>query len=183
MTVSLRNQGLTLVETLAALALLSMLVAATSALTSHITSVSADRQKDARAHIALAAVAELIAFDLDCWAISHEKAEPPIPLRELITVSPTEIEFRFPKQDQHAERTIRYRFNEASGVLTRSDSEYRSGVERVVGGELNQFEIVSSADLTTRSDAFQNLTIQLTSATKERQTVTVRLPAPESTDD
>ncbi|XOV76050.1 MAG: prepilin-type N-terminal cleavage/methylation domain-containing protein [Phycisphaerales bacterium] len=43
------QRGMTLVEVLASLALLSMLVAATSSLTGYIASVSADRQTEASA--------------------------------------------------------------------------------------------------------------------------------------
>ncbi len=180
MRASSRINGLTLVETLAALALLSMLVAATSALTSHIAGVSATRQSEARGHCAVTAASELIAFDLDDWSAACEKGEPTVPAHELITISPTEIELRYPKQGQQPNRTIRYRFDEVTGVLTRSDTENRT--ERIVIGELNRFKVTSAADQIIGSDTRSSITIQLTGSTGVHQVIAVRLPAAEPAD-
>lgn len=175
------HRGLTLVETLAALALLSMLVAATLALTSHIAGISTDRQSNARGHSAMVAAAELIAFDLDAWSVACENGTPTVLTREFITISPTEIEFRYPKQDQQTQRTIRYRFEEISGVLSRIDSADQNHPERIVAGDLKRFGIFSTTDQSIHPDTLQNIRIELADSTGARQVIVVRLPAEQHT--
>lgn len=182
MSAQIRNQGLTLVETLAALALLSMLIASTSSLTSHIARVSADRQREVRGYCALTSAGEIIAFDLDDWTVACEMGERTVPVRELLTITPTEIELRYPKQDRQTSRTIRYRFDEVSGVLTRGDSTNRASTERIVIGELNRFIVASATDQTIGSIPRTIITIRLTSSTGEHQVIVFRLPSVELTD-
>ena len=134
------QRGMTLVEVLAALALLSMLVAATSSLTSHIARVSADRQAESTARSALGATVDLIAADLDAWSAAHVSAADDDQAQGRLSVNAAGFELRFPISEGREARTIAYRFDSSAGKLSRSDTYEQDSEPRTVLGDLDGFD-------------------------------------------
>ncbi|XHC25640.1 prepilin-type N-terminal cleavage/methylation domain-containing protein [Phycisphaerales bacterium ac7] len=135
------QRGMTLVEVLASLALLSMLVAATSSLTGYIASVSADRQTEASARSALGATVDLIAADLDTWSALRAAIDQVESDRPSVVATVDGVEILFPTDENRTARAITYRFDELSGRLTRADTMDESDQPRDLMGRIARFEV------------------------------------------
>lgn len=175
------QSGMTLVEVLAALALLSMLVAATSSLTGYIARVSAERQSAVTAQSALAAAADLIATDLDAWSAQHASVEDDDQAEDRLIVNAAGFELRFPESDGRAARTIAYRFDSLAGKLSRSDTLDEGREPRTVLGDLDGFEPRTEGQ--EASGRGQTFVIDLISRLAGNRSISVNLPQQEQSDD
>ncbi|MCR9217606.1 MAG: prepilin-type N-terminal cleavage/methylation domain-containing protein [bacterium] len=135
------QRGMTFVEVLAALALLSMLVAATSSLTSHIARVSADRQAEATVRSALGATVDLITADLDAWSAAQTAIDQGESDRPPVVTTVDGVEILFSTDENRPARVVTYRFDELSGRLTRADTTDESDQPRDLMGRITRFEV------------------------------------------
>jgi prepilin-type N-terminal cleavage/methylation domain-containing protein len=175
------HHGMTLVEVLAALALLSMLVAATSSLTGYISRVSAERQSAVTAQSALAAAADLIASDLDAWSAQHVSAADDDQAEDRLIVNAAGFELRFPNSEGRPARTIAYRFDSSTGKLSRSDALEQGSEPRTVLGDLDGFEL--RTDGQEASGRGQTFVVDLISRAAGNRSIAANLPPREQSSD
>lgn len=174
------QRGMTLVEVLAALALLSMLVASTSSLTGYVARVSADRQTEATARSALAATVDLIAFDLDAWSAAHASIEPDETDRPSVVTTFDGVEISFPTEENRPARTITYRFDELSGRLTRTDTVDDADQPRDLMGAVARFDVSVAASGGPSGE--EQLLIEVAIEQGIMRSVAVHLPPSEPND-
>jgi type II secretory pathway component PulJ len=171
---------MTLVEVLAALALLSMLIAATSSLTGYIARVSAERQAEATVRSALGATVDLIAADLDAWSAAHAAIDQGESDRPSVVTTTDGVEIRFPAEEGQPTRIIVYRFDQPAGRLTRDDSADPIDQPRDVMGDLAAFDV--SATEISRSGEDQVLLVEILATEGIGRSVTAYLPPVEGSD-
>jgi len=168
---------MTLVEVLAALALLSMLVASTSSLTGYIARVSADRQAESVVRSALGATVDLIAADLDAWSAALTAIDQSERDRPSVVKTVDGVEIRFPTDENRPARAITYRFDELSGRLTRADTTDESDQPRDLMGRITRFEV--SVTETGGSSGDELLLIEIATEHGITRSAAVYLPSSE----
>ena len=177
------QRGMTLVEVLAALALLSMLVAATSSLTGYIARTSAERQAEATVRSGMGAAVDLIPADLDAWSAALDSVESTDANggeRTPMVVTVDGVELEFPAEEGRPQRTIAYRFDEFTGRLTRVDSSDAIDQPRDGMGSLARFD-VSLAEA-GGSVGQEQLLIEISTEHGITRSIVVHLPPEEASD-
>ena len=184
MSTANNQRGMTLVEVLAALALLSMLVAATSSLTGYIARTSAERQAEASARSGMGATVDLITADLDAWIAALDSVESTDATggeRTPMVATANGVELEFPAEEGRPQRTIAYGFDELTGRLTRADSSDAIDQPRDVMGGLTRFD-VSLAEA-GGSDGEEQLLIEIATEHGITRSIAAHLPPEEVSDD